>query len=70
MSFFRLKVRSTLGLTGGVTLNCEGAVATVVTVLLTTALSMLPVKLNGGETLKIEFSYVVPVDVTLPMVEV
>ena len=47
-------------LTLGVTINFEGAVERVATGLSTDLLSTrLPLKLNGGETRKIELSYVV-----------
>ena len=41
------------------TINCEGAVARVATFLSTAVLSMLPMKMKGGETWKMELSYVV-----------
>lgn len=45
-----------LRLTNGVTLNLEGDVARTIP---------LSQKLNVGETRKIDFSYIVPLDVTL-----
>lgn len=45
--------------TNGLMISCEGAVATVTTSLSLAVLNMLPVKLNVGDTWKIEFSYIV-----------
>ena len=47
------------------TFNCEGAVARVTTFLLAVVFSVLPVKVNVGDTWKIEFLYIVSVDIIL-----